>query len=127
MQRQRGGKLYVIGHSSSWTRDMNPVRHNMINFGLSLDRANTVAQELMRIGLTTSDISIRAMSDARPLFFEIMPSGEAGNRRVEIFLDGGCRQGARRPGRHGSVNSGWNKSSTGSSGYRPMSSPRSTP
>jgi outer membrane protein OmpA-like peptidoglycan-associated protein len=89
MQRQRGGKLYVIGHSSSWTRDMNPVRHNMINFGLSLDRANTVAQELMRIGLTAGDFSIGAMSDGRPLFFEITPSGEAGNRRVEIFLDGG--------------------------------------
>ena len=34
MQRERGGKLYVIGHSSSWTGDTNPVRHNMINFNL---------------------------------------------------------------------------------------------
>ncbi len=89
MQRQRGGTLHVIGHASSWTRDMNPVRHNMINFGLSLDRANTVAHELLRLGVTTSQFSIGAMSDARPLFFEVMPSGEAGNRRVEIFLDGG--------------------------------------
>ena len=89
MQRERGGKLYVIGHSSSWTRDMNPVRHNMINFSLSLDRANTVAKALLQLGLRTNDLSIGAMSDSRPLFHEIMPSGEAGNRRVEIFLDGG--------------------------------------
>jgi len=89
MQRQRGGRLHVIGHASSWTGDMNPVRHNMINFGLSLDRANTVARELLRLGFTTSEFSIGAMSDSRPLFFEVMPSGEAGNRRVEIFLDGG--------------------------------------
>ncbi len=89
MQRQRGGRLYVIGHASSWTGDMNPVRHNMVNFGLSIDRANTVARELLRLGLTTSEFSIGAMSDSRPLFFEVMPSGEAGNRRVEIFLDGG--------------------------------------
>ncbi len=89
MQRQRGGRLYVIGHASSWTGDMNPVRHNMVNFGLSIDRANTVARELLRLGLTTSEFSIGAMSDTRPLFFEVMPSGEAGNRRVEIFLYGG--------------------------------------
>ncbi len=89
MQRQRGGRLHVIGHASSWTGDMNPVRHNMINFGLSIDRANTVARELLRLGLTTREFSIGAMSDSRPLFFEVMPSGEAGNRRVEIFLDGG--------------------------------------
>ncbi len=89
MQRQQGGRLHVIGHSSSWTRDMNPVRHNMINFGLSLDRANVVARELLRIGITTRELSIGAVSDSRPLFFEVMPSGEAGNRRVEIFLDDG--------------------------------------
>ncbi len=89
MQRQQGGRLHVLGHASSWTRDMNPVHHNMINFGLSLDRANTVAQELLRLGLTTNEFSSGAMSDSRPLFFEVMPSGEAGNRRVEIFLDGG--------------------------------------
>ena len=89
MQRERGGKVHVIGHSSSWTGDRNPVRHNMINFGLSLDRASTVARELMRLGLTTNEFSIGAMSDSRPLFFEGMPSGQAGNRRVEIFLEGG--------------------------------------
>ncbi len=89
MQRQRGGTLHVIGHASSWTGDMNLVRHSMINFGLSLDRANTVARELLRRGIGARGLSIGAMSDTHPLFFEVMPSGEAGNRRVEIFLDGG--------------------------------------
>jgi len=89
MQRQRGGQLHVVGHSSSWTRDMNAVRHNMINFGLSLDRAGVVARELLRLGVTGAELNIGALSDSRPLFFEVMPSGEAGNRRVEIYLDGG--------------------------------------
>ncbi len=89
MQRERGGRLHVVGHSSSWTRDMNPVRHNMINFGLSVDRANVVARELFRLGVTGRELYIGALSDSRPLFFEVMPSGEAGNRRVEIYLDGG--------------------------------------
>jgi outer membrane protein OmpA-like peptidoglycan-associated protein len=89
MQRKRGGRLHIVGHSSSWTRDMNLARHNMINFGLSLDRANVVARELLQLGITGHDLSIGAMSDSRPLFFEVMPSGEAGNRRVELYLDGG--------------------------------------
>jgi outer membrane protein OmpA-like peptidoglycan-associated protein len=89
MQRQRGGRLHIVGHSSSWTRDMNLVRHNMINFGLSLDRANVVARELLQLGITGHDLTIGALSDSRPLFFEVMPSGEAGNRRVELYLDGG--------------------------------------
>ena len=68
---------------------MNLVRHNMINFGLSLDRANVVARELLQLGITGHDLTIGALSDSRPLFFEVMPSGEAGNRRVELYLDGG--------------------------------------
>ena len=66
MQRQQGGRLHVIGHASSWTRDMNPVHHNMINFGLSLDRANTVAQELLRLGLTTNEFSIGRFMKEHP-------------------------------------------------------------
>ena len=89
MQRERGGKLHVIGHSSSWTGDRNPVRHNMINFGLSLDRANTVAREFVRLGLKSNMVSIGAMSNSRLMNIDGMPSGEAGIHRVEIFLEGG--------------------------------------
>ncbi len=37
LQKQRGGMVRVIGHSSSRTRDMDAVRHAMVNYKLSTD------------------------------------------------------------------------------------------
>ena len=89
LQRDRGGNIYVIGHSSSSTANMNSVRHIMKSFGLSLERANTVAREFMRLGLKTNMVSIGAMPNSRILKIDGMPSGEVGNHRIEIFLEGG--------------------------------------
>jgi outer membrane protein OmpA-like peptidoglycan-associated protein len=86
-QREKGGAIRVVGHSSSRTGDMDPVRHKLINFKVSLDRANAVAQELIRLGVPPNKLIVSAKSDAEPIYFEIMPLGEAGNRRVEIYLD----------------------------------------
>ena len=86
-QREKGGAIRVVGHSSSRTGDMDPVRHKLINFKVSLDRANAVAQELIRLGVPPDKLIVSAKSDAEPIYFEIMPLGEAGNRRVEIYLD----------------------------------------
>ena len=86
-QREKGGAIRVVGHSSSRTGDMDPVRHKLINFKVSLDRANAVAQELIRLGVPSDKLIVSAKSDAEPIYFEIMPLGEAGNRRVEIYLD----------------------------------------
>ena len=86
-QREKGGAIRVVGHSSSRTGDMDPVRHKLINFKVSLDRANAVAQELIRLGIPPDKLIVSAKSDAEPIYFEIMPLGEAGNRRVEIYLD----------------------------------------
>jgi hypothetical protein len=30
---------------------------------------------------------VDAISDAQPVYFEFMPTGEAGNRRAEIYLE----------------------------------------
>ncbi|PPR76161.1 MAG: hypothetical protein CFH05_00335 [Alphaproteobacteria bacterium MarineAlpha3_Bin4] len=88
LHKERGGKLRVIGHASSRTRNTNAIRHKMINFKVSVERADAVAHELMRLGIKRSDIFVDAVSDSQPIYYEIMPSGEAGNRRAEIYLEG---------------------------------------
>ena len=88
LHKERGGKLRVIVHASSRTRNTNAVRHKIINFKVSVERADAVARELMRLGVKRNDISVNAVSDSQPIYQEIMPSGEAGNRRAEIYLEG---------------------------------------
>jgi outer membrane protein OmpA-like peptidoglycan-associated protein len=84
--RRQGGTIKVVGHSSSRTRDMDLARHAMVNFELSAERADAVAQELLRQGVPAAKIIAEARSDREPLFSEEMPAGEAANRRAEIFL-----------------------------------------
>ncbi len=86
LQRKNGGQVRVIGHASSRTRNLTPINHKMTNFEVSASRADRVAGELMRLGVNKKDILIAAVSDADPAYYEIMPSGEAGNRRTEIYI-----------------------------------------
>jgi outer membrane protein OmpA-like peptidoglycan-associated protein len=83
----RRGVIRVVGHASHFTKNMNLARHRMINFRVSLDRANEVARELMRRGVDASAIRVEAVSDADPVYYEHMPEGQAHNRRAEIFLE----------------------------------------
>ena len=85
--RKNGGSLRVVGHASSRTRNLNPIRHKMANFGVSMARADQVAGELMRLGVKKENILVAAVSDSSPVYYEFMPSGEAGNRRAEIYLE----------------------------------------
>ena len=85
--KSRGGRLRVVGHASSRTRNMDLVSHKMVNFQLSATRADRVAHALVKIGVAPELISVVAQSDAEPIYYEVMPSGEAGNRRAEIYLD----------------------------------------
>ena len=86
--RQTGGRVRVVGHASSRTRNMDPVLHKMTNFQISMKRADAVASALMQLGVRNEDILLGAVSDSEPIFYEVMPSGEAGNRRTEVFIDG---------------------------------------
>lgn len=86
-QRERGGTVRVIGHASSRTGDMDPLRHQVANFRVSMERANVVVRELIRYGVEPGKIYVGAVSDAEPVYYEVMPAGEAGNRRAEIYLD----------------------------------------
>ena len=86
LHSQQGGRLHVVGHASSRTRNTTPDQHQVANFEMSLKRANTVSAELLRLGVAPEALSTEAKADAEPVYHEFMPSGEAGNRRVEIFL-----------------------------------------
>jgi outer membrane protein OmpA-like peptidoglycan-associated protein len=86
MYRQRGGAIRVEGHASSRTQNMDPVQHHLVNFNVSLNRANAVASELVRQGVPSEAVFVAAMSDSQPLYYEVMPAGDAGNQRVEIHF-----------------------------------------
>jgi len=86
LQKERGGRVVVVGHASSRTRDMNYIKHQMVNFEISMKRATTIANALKSQGLNGSNLDVQAVSDSQPQFLEVMPSGEVGNRRVEIYL-----------------------------------------
>ena len=85
--RARGGRIYIIGHASSRTRNLDQASHQLANFSISYSRARAVAGLLERLGVPPEAIVVMAMSDHEPTYFEVMPAGEAGNRRVEIYFD----------------------------------------
>ena len=83
----KGKKIVIVGHASSRTNyDMDLTKHALVNFNISLERATKVMSEFSTIGLNSQKIELVAMSDAKPLYAEIMPSLEAANRRAEIFI-----------------------------------------
>jgi len=86
MQRQNGGVLQVVGHASSRTADMDMDRHMTVNYVTSVQRAEAVARELRRLGAPAGAVLVVAQSDNQPIYREVMPSGEAGNRRAEVYL-----------------------------------------
>ncbi|MEX0759518.1 MAG: OmpA family protein [Tistlia sp.] len=85
LQQQRGGTLRVVGHASLLTGVTDPVKHNLANFDVSLKRAQSVARRLETLGAPA--VVVEAMGSAQPVYYEFMPTCEAGNRRAEIFLD----------------------------------------
>lgn len=87
LQKQHGGVLRVIGHASSRTDNMSWNRHDQANLKVSQGRARSVMRSLMELGATKSALYVGAAADNEPIYQEAMPSGEAGNRRTEIYLD----------------------------------------
>nr|MCS5599252.1 OmpA family protein [Rhodospirillales bacterium] len=85
--KQNGGTLRVVGHASSRTQNLDPARHQLVNFKISAARADAVLKQLVRYGTRASNLVVSSVSDTMPKYLESMPSGEAGNRRAEIFLD----------------------------------------
>ena len=87
LYKQRGGGLRIVGHASSRTQNATPNEHQMANFETSLTRAEAVKEALLTLGVPAEAMQTEAIGDAEPVYHEFMPSGEAGNRRVEIFLE----------------------------------------
>ncbi len=87
LQQQQGGRLRIVGHASLHTVPLDPVRHDQVNYKLSAIRANAVARALIGMGAPDGTISVVAEGSQAPVFYEFMPTGEAANRRVEIYLD----------------------------------------
>lgn len=85
--RRAGGTLRIVGHASSRTGARDVARHADANARVSAERAEAVARELVRLGMAPDAMYVGAVSDGDPRYFEFMPTGEAGNRRAEIFID----------------------------------------
>lgn len=76
--------MLVVGHSSVGS-DEGPEQAEA-NLKMSERRANAVADGLRRAGVAPEDLQIQALGDRDLQYQETSPTGEAGNRRVEIFL-----------------------------------------
>ncbi len=87
LHKQRGGVIRVVGHASSRTQEVSAEKHELINFNISYKRARAVADELIRHGVAADKVVVISRSDSEPAYHEWMPSGEAGNRRAEVFID----------------------------------------
>jgi outer membrane protein OmpA-like peptidoglycan-associated protein len=87
IQQQQGGQIRLIGHASERTAAVSYGEHEVINQKLSIARANSVARALIEFGAPQGTISVSAVGAQQPVYYEFMPTGEAGNRRVEVFLD----------------------------------------
>jgi flagellar motor protein MotB len=71
--RAQGGRIHIIGHASSRTRNLDQASHQLANFSISYERARAVAAIFERLGVPPESI--------------IVPAGEAGNRRAEIYFE----------------------------------------
>lgn len=86
MQRTYGGVVRVVGHASMRTGSMDLARHQQANQRISEARAEAVARQLTRYGVPAAAIQIVAAGDSQPVYAEMMPTGEAANRRAEVYL-----------------------------------------
>ncbi len=87
LQRETGGTVRVVGHSSRGALALDRVKQGLLNFKLSLDRANAVAEALTRFGVARDRLDVIARGDGELLYAESSAVGAAGNRRAEIFLE----------------------------------------
>jgi len=87
LHREYGGIVRVVGHASSRTSVLPPEEHRMVNLNVSFDRAEQVAQVLNRYGVGAESLVVEGVADSQPIYAEFMPTGEAGNRRAEVYLE----------------------------------------
>jgi outer membrane protein OmpA-like peptidoglycan-associated protein len=88
LYRERGkARVRVVGHASGGAGDEAPAEPDLDNLEISLRRAGAVAAALSALGIDAEHVEAVGMSDNQPVYYEVTPTGEAGNRRVEVFFE----------------------------------------
>ena len=79
----RTGQVQILGHT-----DNQPIRSVRFpsNWHLSQERAQSVMQLLIKMGLVKNRLSAEGRADAEPIASNSTPEGRARNRRVEIVV-----------------------------------------
>lgn len=78
--------LRIVGHASHGTRERDGFGQQVTNLRISLQRAEAVASELVKLGVPREAMTVTGVSDNEPLYDESTQAGIAGNRRAEIFF-----------------------------------------
>lgn len=85
--KTRNAKIKIVGHASKRTKDMPLAKHKLVNFNISDQRAQSVANIFLnKHSFPSTNLITEAVSDTKPLFKENMPAGTRANQRTEIFL-----------------------------------------
>lgn len=89
LQRQTLGTLVIVGHASAagGGAHTDPDRLERANCAVAAARAKVVGRLLAARGLAGDRVSIISKGADEPAFAEDDAMGEAGNRRVEIYID----------------------------------------
>lgn len=86
VQRSTGRLIRIIGHASGRVRTFDAARRARINYEVSLDRAKSIAAALVRMGVPPDRIQAEGAGDTAPIYAEYTASGEAANRRAELYM-----------------------------------------
>ncbi|MDR2934055.1 MAG: OmpA family protein [Rickettsiales bacterium] len=84
--KEKNGTIKIVGHASSRTANMSLIDNKMVNYNISIERAERIKKELVVYGVNAKDISLVAVSDTEPVNQEVMPMAENVNRRSEIYI-----------------------------------------
>ena len=79
------GHIRVIGHASAPSSRLTHERGQVLMFEKSQQRANSVAQELIRDGVPPDRVLVEAVGDSQPVYGGA-PGGGDSNHSAEIFL-----------------------------------------
>lgn len=85
-QRQTGRAVRIVGHASGRARTFDAARRHLINYQVSLERAHAVAAVLLRMGIPVGKLLVEGKGDTQPIYAEYTATGEAANRRTELYL-----------------------------------------
>jgi len=86
VQRSTGSLIRIVGHASGRARTFDATRRARINYEVSLDRAKSIAAALARMGVPPDRIQAEGAGDTAPIYAEYTASGEAANRRAELYM-----------------------------------------